>query len=261
MLKLKLDRPLVVFDIESTGTNKKADRLIDLAVVKFWPDGRAESFAFRVNPERPIPPESTEIHGITDEMVKDCPTFQQIAPRVMDVFRGCDLAGYNILGFDIPLLTEEFTRAGLVFDTQACRVLDAQRIFHKKVPRDLPAALAYYCGEMHLDAHDAMADVQATVRVLEGQFERYADLPRDMERLDEFCNPRHPDWVDRSGKFKWVGREAVINFGKKQGTPLAEIARTDPGFLKWMLKSDFAPDALEIAKNALEGKLPRPPGG
>lgn len=261
MLKLKLDKPLAVFDIESTGINKKADRLIDLAVIKFWPDGRTESFTFRVNPERPIPPDATEIHGITDEMVKGCPTFQQIAPRVLEVFKNCDLAGYNILGFDIPLLTEEFARAGLVFDTQNSRVLDAQRIFHKKVPRDLPAALAYYCGEMHLDAHDAMADVQATVRVLEGQFERYADLPRDMERLDEYCNPRHPDWVDRSGKFKWAGGEVAINFGKKQGTSLIEIARTDPGFLKWMLKSDFAPDALEIARNALEGKFPRPSAG
>jgi len=259
MLKLKLDKPLAVFDIESTGLNRKLDRLIDLALIKFWPDGRTESFTFRVNPERPIPPDATEIHGITNEMVKDCPTFQQVAPRVAEVLKDCDLAGYNILGYDIPLLSEEFTRAGLPFDMQGRRVLDAQRIFHKKVPRDLPAALAYYCGELHLDAHDAMADVQATVRVIEGQFERYADLPPDMEGLDEFCNPRHPDWVDRTGKFKWVNGEVVVNFGKKQGTSLIEIARTDSGFLKWMLKGDFQPDAQEIAKNALDGKFPRPP--
>lgn len=255
-LGLKLDRPLAVFDIESTGTNRRADRIIDLAVVKIHPDGRTESHTFRVNPEMPIPPESTVIHGITDADVKDAPTFKQVARQVEDLLKDCDLAGFNITGFDIPVLQEEFLRAGLVFDMENRRVLDAQRIFHKRVPRDLPAALAFYCGEMHLDAHDAMADVDATIRVLRGQLERYTDLPRSMDGLDEFCNPRDPKWVDRAGKLKWDGDEAVLNFGKKQGRKLRDLVRDEPSFLEWMLKSDFPRETLEIVQNALKGKFP-----
>ena len=259
MIDLKLDRPLAVFDIESTGTNRKFDRIIDLAIVKLLPSGKSESITFRVNPEMPIPPESTAVHGITDDDVKDAPPFKQIARRVAEVLDGCDLGGFNISHFDIPLLCEEFIRAGIPFETESRRVVDAQRIFHKKVPRDLVAALAYYCGEMHLDAHDAMGDVKATVRVLEGQLEKYPDLPRDMDALDAFCNPRDPTWVDKTGKFKWIGSEVVINFGKKQGQKLRDIAKLEPSFLQWMAKNDFPRDTLAVAQNALNGKFPEPP--
>jgi DNA polymerase III subunit epsilon len=259
MLKLKLDRPLAVFDIESTGTNRRADRIIDLAIVKIWPDGHSEAHTFRVNPQMPIPPDSTEIHGITDADVKDAPPFAQMARRVAEVLQDCDLAGFNISGFDVPVLCEEFARAGVPFDTDSRRILDAQRIFHKKVPRDLPAALSYYCGEMHLAAHDAMEDVAATLRVIEGQMQRYPDLPRDMDGLDAFCNPRDPKWVDRTGKLKWTDGEAVINFGKKQGQKLRDVARDEPSFLQWMLKSDFPRDTLDLVQGALKGKFPSPP--
>jgi DNA polymerase III subunit epsilon len=259
MIGLKLERPLAVFDIESTGTNKKFDRIIDLAIVKFLPGGKSESYTFRVNPGIPIPVESTVIHGITDKDVKDSPTFNQIAAEVAEVLKDCDLAGYNVSNFDIPLLCEEFIRAGIPFDAESRRVVDAQRIFHKKVPRDLAAALAYYCGEMHLNSHDAMGDVQATVKVIESQLNKYSDLPRDMDALDFFCNPRDPTWVDRTGKFKWAGGEAVINFGKKQGQKLREIARMEPSFLQWMVKSDFPRDTLNIVQNALRGKFPEAP--
>ena len=259
MIDLKLERPLAVFDIESTGTNRKFDRIIDLAIIKLLPGGKSESYTFRVNPGMPIPADSTAIHGITDKDVKDCPTFKQVAGQVAEVLKDCDLGGYNISNFDIPLLVEEFIRAGMPFDTQSRRVIDSQRIFHKKVPRDLAAALAYYCGEMHLDSHDAMGDVQATVKVLEGQLARYPDLPRDLDALDAFCNPRDPAWVDRTGKFKWVDGDAVINFGKKQGQKLREVSRTDPSFLQWMAKNDFPRDTLEIVQNALIGKFPEPP--
>ncbi len=255
-LPLKLSRPLVIFDIESTGTNRRADRIIDLAIVKILPDGKQESHTFRVNPQMPIPPESTEIHGIRDEDVKDAPPFPQIARQVADLLNGCDLGGYNISGFDVPLLCEEFARAGVPFEADSRRILDAQRIFHKRVPRDLPAALAFYCGEMHLTAHDAMGDVAATLRVIEGQFEKYPDLPHDMDALDAYCNPRDPKWVDRTGKLKWVDGEASINFGKKQGQKLRDVAKTEPSFLNWMLKSDFPRDTLEIVQNALKGKYP-----
>lgn len=258
-LGLKLERPLVVFDIESTGTNRRADRIIDLAIVKLLPDGRTEMHRFLVNPERPIPPEATEIHGITDADVKDCPTFAQVAPKLSETLKDCDFAGYNISGFDIPILAEEFARAGIPFETESRRILDAQRIFHRKVPRDLPAALSYYCGEMHLDAHDALGDVQATLRVLEAQLARYADLPRDLDGLDAFCNPRDPLWVDRTGKFKWAANEVVVNFGRKQGQKLRDLVRDEPSFLQWMLKSDFPRDAQKIVEDALKGRYPQPP--
>ncbi len=259
MIDLKLDRPLAVFDIESTGTNRKFDRIIDLAILKLLPNGKTEQHSFRVNPEMPIPADSTAVHGITDADVKDAPTFKQIAPKVADALNNCDLAGYNISNFDIPLLCEEFIRAGVPFETESRRILDAQRIFHKKVPRDLTAALAYYCGEMHLSSHDAMGDVQATLKVIEGQLSKYPDLPRDMDQLDSFCNPRDPSWVDKTGKFKWVGGEAVINFGKKQGQKLRDIARLEPSFLQWMAKNDFPRDTLNIVQDALRGKFPTAP--
>jgi DNA polymerase-3 subunit epsilon len=259
VLKLNLERPLAVFDIESTGTNRKTDRIIDLAIVKILPDGKTEAHEFRVNPGMPIPAEATAIHGITDADVKDCPPFKEIAGQVIAVLKDCDFGGYNIGGFDVPMLCEEFARAGVPFDTENRRIVDAQRIFHKKVPRDLAAALSYYCGELHLNAHSAMADVQATIRVLEGQMERYRDLPHDVEGLDAFCNPRDPKWVDRTGKFKWENREVVVNFGRKQGAKLRDIVLNEPSFLQWLLKSDFPRDTQEIVQNALKGKYPEPP--
>lgn len=261
MLKLNTDRPLAFFDIEATGTNPRADRIIDLAVVKIHPKGDREQHHWRVNPERPIPPDAAAIHGITDADVKDAPTFKGIAPHVAGIFEGCDLAGYNIIHYDIVMLTEEFIRASVPFSLEGRRVLDAQRVFHKREPRDLSAALKFYCNELHLGAHGALDDVLATIRVVEGQFERYADLPRDVAALHEYCNPRNPAWVDSTGKFKWVDGEAVINFGKQGGRKLRELAadRDGQGFLRWMLKSDFARDTKEIAQNALIGKFPKAP--
>lgn len=259
MLDLKLDRPLAVFDIESTGTNRRADRIIDLAILKIHPDGRQEQHLFRVNPGMPIPAEATAVHGITNEDVKDAPPFERIAPKVVEVLKDCDLCGYNIRSFDIPMLAEEFARAGVTLDLESCRVFDAQRIYHRKVPRDLSAALHYYCGELHLGAHSAMDDVLATLRVVEGQLERYADLPRDMDGLDAYCNPRDPSWADRTGKIKWAGGEMVVNFGKNQGQKIRDLAAKDPGFLKWMVRSDFPKDTVTLIENALKGQYPKPP--
>jgi len=259
MFKRKLDCPLAVFDIEATGTSPRADRIVELAVVKLMPDGTRKTLTFRVNPEMPIPPETTEIHGITDADVAGCPIFADIATEIMRFLEGCDLAGYNVLRFDIPMLTEEFLRAGLQFDPAERRVIDVQRIFHRREPRDLAAALAFYCGEMHLDAHGAESDVMATIRVLEGQFRKYGDLPRDMDELAEYCNPRDPRWVDRTGRLKWADKEIVLNFSRKKGTPLRALVETDPGFVKWMLRSDLPHDMRQIVRNAVEGKWPDPP--
>ncbi|MCS6771833.1 MAG: 3'-5' exonuclease [Kiritimatiellae bacterium] len=261
MLPIQTDRPLAVFDIESTGTNVRTDRIIDLAIVKLLPNGARESHAFRVNPGIPIPPESSRVHGIRDEDVKDCPPFKAIAKQVAAILENCDLCGYNVLRFDIPLLCEEFSRAEVPFSLEGRRIVDPQRIFHKREPRDLSAALMFYTGKRHDGAHGAMDDVLATIAVLEGQFARYADLPRSIEELSEYCNPKRPEWVDSTGKLKWVDGEVVINFGAKQGMKLRDLVKVDPGFLRWMMERNFPRDTTEIVANALGGKFPEPPGG
>lgn len=258
-MKLKLDKPLAVFDIESTGVNRKADRIIDLAILKILPDGTREEHAFRVNPEIAIPRESTEVHGITNDDVKDCPPFSAVVSQVVAVLNGCDLGGFNILHFDIPLLENECERVGASFSVEGRRVLDAQRIYHRKEPRDLSAALGFYCNEMHLGAHGAMDDVLATARVMEAQLQRYDDLPDTMDELDEYCNPRDPSWADRAGKLKWKNGEIVINFGKNQDKRLGTLAEQDRGFLTWITKNDFPPDTRELVRNALGGIYPDPP--
>lgn len=254
-----LDRPLAFFDIESTGTSPRADRIVELAIMVLHTDGRRQSHTFLVNPGIPIPVEVTQIHGISDDDVKDCPAFNDVAPDVLAVLDPCDLAGYNILRFDVPMLVEEFRRANIAFDVDSRRLIDAQRIYHQHEPRDLTAALSFYCGEMHLDAHGAEADVLATIRVLEGQYQRYGDLPTDMDELHDYCSPRRPDWVDRQGKLRWLNREVVLNFGQKKGTPLRTLIEKDSGFIKWMLRSDFPADTRDIIQNAIDGTWPEPP--
>jgi len=260
MHKWQLDRPLAVFDIESTGINPRTDRIIELSIVKIMPKGDREVISFRCNPGIPIPAEASAIHGISDADVANDPLFKTIAPEVYRVFETCDLAGYNIIRFDIPILIEEFLRASINFDLAGRRIIDAQRIFHKREPRDLKAALAFYCNELYLDGHRAETDALATVRVLEGQFERYSDLPRNMNDLDKYCDLRDPSWVDRDGKLRWTNREITINFGRKKGEKLIDLARNDPGFLKWMLKGDFASDTKAIVAKILEGKRIDPVG-
>jgi len=259
MFKWKLERPLAIFDIESTGTSPQVDRIVELAIVRIHPDQQRDSHVFRINPQVPIPAEASRIHGISDADVKDCPTFPQLAEKIDYILTGCDLGGFNILRFDIPILAEEFLRAGYTFNIENRRVVDAQRIFHKREPRDLTAALNFYCHELHLGAHGAEADVDATIRVLEGQFERYADLPRDIELVHDYCNPRDPSWVDRTGKLRWVNGEITLNFGRKKGTLLKDLLVADTGFIKWMLSNDFPRDLKEILENAKCGKWPAPP--
>lgn len=259
MLNIKLERPIAFFDIEATGTSPRADRMVELCIVRIRPDRSEATLLYRLNPEMPIPEEVTAIHGITDADVKDCPVFKQIAQEVADFLEGCDLAGFNILRYDIPMLTEEFLRAGMEFSIETRRILDVQRIFHRKEPRDLSAALKFYCGDAHVDAHGALADVQATIRTFEGQLVRYPELPRSITELDEYCNPQNPTWADRAGRLKWGGGRILINFGKNKGRPLKEMIDTDPGFINWLLKSDFPDDTRKIITNAQKGIWPAPP--
>ena len=259
-LKIKLDRPLAIFDIESTGVSPRADRIIELAIIRIEPDGSETQKYWLVNPTIPIPVETTAIHGITDDIVKDCPTFAQVAQQVDAYLKGCDLGGFNVLRFDIPMLNEEFVRAGFNLDVDNRRVLDAQRIFHMREPRDLAAALRFFCGREHTDAHGAEADTRATLDVIKGEFLKYPDLPLDMESLDRLLNATDPFNADRGGRLRWVDGELTINFGKKKGAKLKDLVTEDSGYLKWILRGDFPMDTRKIVQDALDGRFPPPPG-
>lgn len=259
MLKIDLTVPLATFDIEATGIGTRTDRIVEICIIKLMPDGTQTTHTYRINPQIPIPAETTAIHGITDADVATCPTFTELADELLELLKGCDLAGYNLLRFDIPMLVEEFRRAGRKFDPDACRVIDVQRIFHQREPRDLSAALKFYCGTEHTGAHGAEADVVATIQVLQGQLERYQDLPADIEELDKYCNQRDPSWVDRSGRLRWLNGEVSINFGRKKGISLRELIQTDSGFIDWILRSDFPADVRDLIEAAREGNYPSPP--
>ncbi len=259
MLDLKLDRPLIFYDLETTGTNKLTDRIVEISVIKVMPDGRQIPNTRKVNPEMPIPLEASEIHGIYDDDVKDEPTFKEIADKVFNFFEGCDLAGFNIVGFDNDVLTNEFKRVGIEFTAKGRKVLDSFKIFQKMEPRSLTAAYKYYCGKELVNAHSAAADTQATLEVFVGQMKMYNDeqLSHEVDALHEFCNAVDPTWVDSTGKFKWSGGEVVVNFGKNRGTLLKTVAIENPGFLKWMVKQDFEEDAKAVASDALAGTFPQ----
>ncbi|MBQ7667288.1 MAG: 3'-5' exonuclease [Kiritimatiellae bacterium] len=249
---LSLDRPLAVFDIESTGLNPHTDRIVELSVLRLEPDGSRTKRTWRLNPTVPIPAETTAIHGITDEMVASAPTFAEKAQEILDFFKGCDIGGFGLSKLDIPLIEEEFARCSMHFDSYGRRLFDALRVYHAREPRDLAAAMRFYCGEEHSCAHGAEADAEAALRVLEGEFEKYGDLPEDPDAFDRLFNTRDPAFLDREGRFKTVDGVATVNFGKKKGQKLDEIAMHDPSFLKWIVKGDFASDTKRIASEALE---------
>ncbi|MBT3379936.1 MAG: 3'-5' exonuclease [Lentisphaerae bacterium] len=256
---LELSRPLVVFDLETTGTNPHVDRIVEIALLKVFPDGQTESRCLLINPEQPIPPETTAIHGITDDDVAKAPQFRQVSVELLTFLHDCDLAGFAIIRFDVPLLRREFSRAGIDFPPPNTRLVDAQRIFHLNEPRNLAAALRFYCDDDHANAHSADADVAATWRVLLGQLERYEDLPRGVDELDAFCNPRDPGALDAEGKIKWRGKDAVIAFGQKSGMSLKRLAQDEPNYLKWILNKDFSPEVKAIVRDAMAGRFPTRP--
>lgn len=258
-LSLPLSRALVAIDIEATGINPRVDRIVEIAATRVTPDCNRTSLAYRVHPGVPIPREASAIHGITDGDVAACPPFKSVAPPLLDFIGDADLLGYNLIRFDLPMLSEECLRCGTTFSLEGRRVIDCQRIFHQREPRDLSAALAFYCGRTHSDAHGAQADADATLHVLEGQLERYRDLPRDLDALHAYCDPRHPAWADTTGKLKWVDGELRLNFGQRKGTPLRKLVAENDKYLNWMLRSDFPRDTKKIVENAIAGQWPPPP--
>lgn len=248
---LPLDRPLVVFDTETTGTNSRSDRIVEIACVKIHPDGRREDWERRLNPGIPIPAGSTAIHGISDADVASAPRFRDVAAELAAYLAGCDLAGYNIAGFDLPVLRAEFLRAGVPFEVSDRRLVDAQRIFFAREPRHLAAAARFYCQSEHDGAHGARADAEMTLRVLVGQLERYVELPRSVAELhDQFCAGIDQD-IDPEGRFRLVNGEPTVNFGKNRGRLLKDISREEPGFLRWILKGDFSEPVKSVARKYL----------
>ncbi len=259
---LKLERPLIVFDLETTGVDTQRDRIIELAALKIWPDGEREEKVRRFNPGIPIPKEATAVHGITDADVKDEPPFDKVArgsKGIASYFTGCDLAGYNVINFDIPMLAAEFKRAGEKLDVTKISVVDSFRIFKIREPRDLSGALRFYCGQEHAEAHSAMGDVKATLSVLEAQLNRYRDLPSTPRELDSAV--RDPEEVDRRGKLKWIDGEVAVNFGRHKSKTLKYLAREEPDYLRWMIDNGVVEDAVHHLHDALLGHFATREGG
>lgn len=272
-MKLNLTKPLVVFDLETTGLDLVNDRVIQLSYIKVCPDGTELRGNEIINPGKPIAPEITALTGISDDDVKDRPAFKELAPRLAEEFKGCDFAGFNSNHFDIPMLAEEFLRAGIDFDFGKCRLIDAQAIFHKMERRNLAAAYKFYTGrkmEEDFEAHRADQDTEATYRVLMGELDKYAPgvqeepdrvLQNDMDELAEFS--KNNDNVDFAGRIIWKDltdaqgntltdkdgnprRHEVFNFGKYKGWDVAEVLRRDPGYFSWMLSSDFTFNTKQV---------------
>ena len=237
-MKLNLTRPLVFFDLETTGTNITHDRIVEISIVKVMPDGTDTERTRRINPEMPIPAEATAVHHITDADVANEPSFKQIAKSLAEMFKDCDIAGFNSNRFDIPLLLEEFNRAGINLDLSRTRFIDVQTIFHKKEQRTLSAAYKFYCGKNLDDAHSASADTRATYEVLKAQLDRYDDLTNDVKSLSDYSS--HGNNVDFAGRLVYDdNHREVINFGKYKGQLAEDVLRKDSGYYGWIMQGDF----------------------
>lgn len=247
-MDLHLKNALVFFDLETTGINIVSDRIVEISYVKVFPNGKEESKTRRINPEMPIPPESTAIHGITDEDVKDCPTFKAVARSLASQIEGCDLAGYNSNRFDIPLLAEEFLRAGVDIDFSKRKFIDVQTIFHKMEQRTLSAAYKFYCNKSLENAHTAEADTIATYEILKAQLDRYPDLKNDVNFLSEYSS--YSNNVDFAGRMVYNEKgEEVFNFGKNKGRLVSEVLRNEPGYYSWIMQGDFPLNTKNVLTN------------
>lgn len=234
---LKLTRPLAFIDLETTGTNLGSDRIVEIAIVKILPDGSKSVKRKIINPEMPVPKAASDIHGITDEMVKDAPTFKQVAQELKQMLDGCDLSGYNSNRFDIPLLAEEFLRAGVDFDMKGRRLIDVQKVFHMMEQRTLSAAYKFYCDKKLEGAHSAEADATATYEILEAQINRYPALGNTVDSILKLIGEEVI--VDFARRFVMENGVEVFNFGKFKGKPVAEVLKTEPQYYDWMMKGDF----------------------
>lgn len=250
-MQLNLKNPLIFFDLETTGINIVKDRIVEISFLKVHPNGKEESKTRRINPGMPIPAESTAIHGITDEDVKDCPTFKEIAKSLAAQIEGCDLAGFNSNRFDIPLLAEEFIRADVDIDLNKRKFVDVQTIFHKMEQRTLSAAYKFYCDKSLENAHTAEADTMATYEVLKAQLDRYEELQNDINFLSQYSSFNNN--VDFAGRMVFNDKgEEVINFGKYKGQKVEDVLKNDPSYYSWIMNGDFP---LNTKKMLTEIKL------
>ncbi|MBQ2843662.1 MAG: 3'-5' exonuclease [Alistipes sp.] len=237
-MKLNLKRPIVFFDLETTGVDTSKDRIVEISMIKVMPDGSKDVKTRRVNPEMPIPAEATAVHGITDEDVKNEPTFRQLAKSLAQFIQGCDFGGFNSNRFDLPLLVEEFLRVGVDVDLKRRKFVDVQNIFHKKEQRTLVAAYKFYCDKDLTDAHSAAADTMATYEVLCAQLDRYDDLENDIDFLAEFSEREKA--VDYAGRIVYNEQGVeVFSFGKYRGQSVEEVFRREPSYYAWMMEGDF----------------------
>ena len=244
-MKLNLKNPIVFFDLETTGVNITSDRIVEISYLKVFPNGNEVSRTMRINPEMHIPEQASEVHGIYDDDVKDCPTFKQVAKDVAHDFEGADIAGFNSNRFDVPLLAEEFLRAGVDLDMTRRKFIDVQVIFHKMEQRTLSAAVKFYCGKELEGAHSADADTRATYEVLQAQLDRYDELQNDIAWLSEFSS--HTRNVDFAGRIVYDDKGVeVFNFGKYKGIPVVEVLRRDPGYDSWMMQGDFSLNTKQV---------------
>lgn len=245
-MKLNLKKPLVFFDLETTGVSSIHDRIIMLGYIKVYPNGNEEAKTIYINPERHIPEETTAIHHITDDDVKDSPTFKQIAANLAATFEGCDFAGFNSNHFDVPMLVEEMLRAGVNFDISKSKLIDVQNIYHKLEPRTLSAAYKYYCHKELDGAHSADNDTMATYEVMKAQLDKYPEvLKNDVDFLADFSKMNNN--VDLAGRIVYNEQNVpVFNFGKYKGTPVEEVLTKDPGYYGWILQGDFPQNTKQV---------------
>ncbi|MBC8047940.1 MAG: 3'-5' exonuclease [Fimbriimonadaceae bacterium] len=234
---LKLDKPLAIIDLETTGINLGSDRIVEISILKVFPDGKKESKTLRINPQKPIPKESSDIHGITDEDVKNCPIFKNVALEIRTFLDNCDIAGYNSNKFDLPMLIEEFLRADIGFDENR-RYVDVMRIFTLMEKRTLEAAYQFFCNKELINAHSAEADVLATYEVLLGQLEKYKnDLKPDIQALHEFT--KDGDFVDFGRRMIYKNEKEYFNFGKYNGQAVEDVYKREPQYFDWIINNDF----------------------
>ena len=238
-MNLTLSKPLAFFDLETTGINVGKDKIVEICILKVQKDASEECKTWRVNPGIPIPKESSDIHGITDDMVKDCPMFPELALEIYNFIKDADLSGYNSNRFDLPLLAEEFLRADIDFDMKNRRSIDVQSVFFKMEPRTLTAAYRFYCNKELVGAHGAEADTRATFEILKAQVDRYEELRGDSESLAQFTQPTQPN-ADLAGMIKFNAQgDEIFNFGKHKGKKVTDILDREPGYYAWMQNADF----------------------
>lgn len=244
-MQLSLKKPIIFFDLETTGLSITGDRIIEMSIIKIGTNGAEEEYNYRFNPEKAISAEAESVHHISNEDVKNEPTFKMKAREIARIFEGCDIAGFGSSRFDIPMLSEEFSRVGVDFDFSKARFVDVQTIFHKKEQRTLSAAYKFYCTKDLADAHSALADTRATYEVLKAQLDRYGDLPNDIEKLSEYSSQKRN--VDLMGRIVYNEQGVeTINFGKHKGKTVAEVFNSDPGYYSWILQGDFSQDTKNV---------------